>query len=61
MCKEEMIYSEGSEVLAQAAQRSCGCPSPRGSQGQAGWGLRQPDPVSGCQPVARGWNWIDGL
>lgn len=38
MCKEEMIYSEGSEVLAQAAQRSFVCPIPGNSQGQAGWG-----------------------
>jgi len=29
-------------VLAQAAQRGCGCPAPRGAQGQAGCGTGQP-------------------
>ena len=29
-------------MLAQAAQRGCGCPIPGGVQGQVGWGLRQP-------------------
>jgi len=32
-------------VLEQAAQRSCRCPIPGGVQGQAGWGLGQPDLV----------------
>jgi len=30
------------EVLAQAAQRGCGCPVPGGVQGQLGWGPGQP-------------------
>jgi len=30
-------------VLAQAAQRGCGCPIPGGVQGQAGWGPGQPE------------------
>ena len=30
------VYSQGGEALAQAAQRSCGCPIPGGVQGQAG-------------------------
>jgi len=34
---------EGVEALAQAAQRSCGCPIPGGVQGQAGWVPGQPD------------------
>jgi len=29
-------------VLAQAAQRGCGCPVPGGGQGQIGWVLGQP-------------------
>jgi len=29
-------------VLAQAAQRGCGCPVLRGVQGHVGWGPRQP-------------------
>jgi len=30
-------------ILAQAAQRSCGCPIPEGVQGQAGWGAGYSD------------------
>ena len=30
------------EVLAQAAQRGCGCPIPGSVQGQVGWGPGQP-------------------
>jgi len=45
-------------VLAQAAQRSCGCPIPGGAQGQAGWGPGQPEPVGGKQPMAEGWKWM---
>jgi len=29
-------------VLAQAAQRGCGCPVPGGVQGQVAWGPGQP-------------------
>ena len=36
------FFTEGGEALAQAAQRSCGCPIPGGAQGQAGWGFGQP-------------------
>ena len=32
-----------------AAQRSCGCPIPGGTQDQIGWGPGQPDPVN-CNP-----------
>ena len=34
--------SQSSEVLAQAAQRGCGCLVPRGVQGQVGWAPGQP-------------------
>jgi len=33
---------EGVEALAQAAQRSCGCPIPGGVQGQVGCSFEQP-------------------
>ena len=36
------LFIESGEVLAQAAQRGCGCPIPRGVQGQVGWGPGQP-------------------
>ena len=45
--KEEILYSEGSEALAQAAQRSCGCPIPVGVQGQLGMGPGQSELVGG--------------
>jgi len=31
-CQEEILYSGSGEALAQAAQRSCGCPIPGGVQ-----------------------------
>ena len=34
--KEKILYSEGGEALAQAAQRSCGCPIPGRALGQVG-------------------------
>jgi len=50
-------------VLAQAAQRDCGCPDPRGVQGQVGWGPRQPglvlDTEVGCPACSKGgWSFI---
>ena len=33
----EVLYRESGEVLAQAAQRVCGCSVPGGVQGQVGW------------------------
>lgn len=38
----EVLFYESGEVLAQAAQRGCGCPIPGGVQGQVGWGPGQP-------------------
>ena len=38
----EVLYQESGEVLEQAAKRGCGCPIPRGVQGQVGWGPGQP-------------------
>jgi len=36
------FHGEGGEVLEQAAQRDCGCPTPGNVQGQVGWGPGQP-------------------
>jgi len=53
-CKEEIFYCEGGEALAQAAQRSCGCPLPRRVQGQVGQGLEHPGLVEGVPAHGRG-------
>ena len=37
-----VLHRESGEVLAQAAQRGCGCSLSGGVQGQAGWGPGQP-------------------
>lgn len=37
----KILYSEGSEAPAQAAERGCVCLNPEGVQGQAGWGSGQ--------------------
>ena len=47
MYQEEIFYSEGSEVLAHATHRSCGCLIPEGTQGQTGWGPGQPELMCG--------------
>jgi len=39
---EEILYSEGSEALAQAARRSCGCSIPGSVLGWVGWGMDNP-------------------
>jgi len=44
---EEILYSDSSEALAQAAQRSCGCFIPEGIQGQVEWSPGQPNSVHG--------------
>ena len=41
----EVFHWESSEVLEQAAQRGCGRPILGDVEGQAGWGLGQPDLV----------------
>ena len=52
--KEEILPHEGAEALAQAAQRSCGCPLPGRAQGQAGWGWEHPGLVEGVPARGRG-------
>ena len=44
------------EALAQAAQRSCGCPITGVAQGQVGWGPGQPQLVTGNQRTAESQN-----
>ena len=50
------ILLRGWYALAQAAQRSCGCPIPGGIQGQVGWGFGQPDLLGGSPAHEGGWN-----
>jgi len=45
----------GGEALAQAAQRSCGCPLPGSVQGQVGWGFEQLGLVEGGPAHGGGW------
>jgi len=52
--KEEILPCEGGETLAQAAQRSCGCPLPGSAQGQVGQGSEHPGLVEGPLPMAGG-------
>jgi len=35
--KQEILYSDGGEALANFAQRSCGCSIPASVQGQVMW------------------------
>jgi len=35
LCVEEVSHTEGGDILEQVAQGDCGCPIPRGIQGQA--------------------------
>lgn len=56
-----MSESQGTNALAQIAQRSCGCPTPGGTRGQEGWGRGKPelaegDPVHGREGGG-GWTW----
>ena len=52
---KEIHYCEGSETLAQVAQRSCGCPLPGSVQGQAECGFEQPGLVEGVPADGRGF------
>ena len=53
-CWEEILYAEGGEVLAQAAQRSCGCPISEGIQGQVELGPGLPNLMGGNPVYSRG-------
>ena len=52
--EEEILPREGGEALAQAAQRSCGCPLPGRAQGQAGWSSEHPGLVGDVPAHGRG-------
>jgi len=52
--KKEILHSEDGAALAQAAQRSCGCPLPGKVQGQVGQGSEQPGLVEGSLPMEEG-------
>ena len=51
---EEILPHEGAEALAQAAQRSCGCPLPGTGEGQVGWSSEQPGLVEDSRAHCRG-------
>ena len=38
--RKKVLYNNGGEGLAQVAYREGGCPIPRDTQGQAGWGSK---------------------
>ena len=52
--KEEILYCEGGEALAQVAQKSWGWPFPGSVQGQVAWGCEQPGLVEGVPAHGRG-------
>jgi len=52
--KEEILYREGGETLAQVDQRSCGCPLPGRVQGQVGWSSEHPGLVEVVPAHGRG-------
>jgi len=52
--KEEILYSEDGEALAQVAQRSCGFPLRGRVQGQVGRGFEQLGLVEGVPAHGRG-------
>jgi len=49
-----MFHYEGGEALAQAAQRSWGCPFPGRVQGQPGRGSEHPGLVEGVPGQGKG-------
>jgi len=57
--KEEILHCEGGEALAEAAQRSCGCPLPGRVQGQAGQGWEHPGLGEGVPAYGTGWELDD--
>jgi len=52
--KEEILYSEGGETLAQVAHRGGRCPIPGNIPGQVGWHSEQPDLVKDVPDPCRG-------
>ena len=52
--RKKFFYGEGSETLAQAAQRGGRCPIPGTIPGQVGWGSEQCDPAEEVPAHCRG-------
>jgi len=52
--KEDIIYNECGETLAQVAERGGRCPIPGNIPGQVGQGSEQPDPLEGVPAHCRG-------
>ena len=48
------FVTETGAVLAQVAQKGCGCPIPGSIQSQAGWGFEQPGLEGGVPLYSRG-------
>ena len=48
-----MAHAEGAETLERVAQRSCGCPIPGNTQGQAGRGSEHPGLAEGVPADGR--------
>jgi len=46
------VGNQSGDALAQAAQRSCGCPISEGIQDQLGWGPGQLDLMEGSPAMA---------
>jgi len=51
---KEILYNEGVEALAQAAQRGGRCPIPGNVQGKVGWGSERSDVVEDVPAHCRG-------
>jgi len=56
--REELVYAEGGETLAQVAQRGGRCPIPGTIPGQVGWGSEHPDLVGDVPAHGRGLDWM---
>ena len=50
--RETFFHHDGGEALVQAVYRNCGCPIPRGVQGQVRWGSGQLHPVWDCMVLS---------
>jgi len=57
--KKDILYCEGGEALAQAAQRSCGCSSLAGFKAMLDGALSTLGWWKGSLPMAGGWNEVD--
>ena len=51
---EQVCYNKSGEALEQVVQRGGGCPIPGDTEGQAGWGSKQPGRAVGVPIHCRG-------